>query len=244
AERDARLGFQTAEARNAYYLAFEDRFRGSASVIRQRLEVYDALVEQLPREASDLAIDLGAGRGEWLDLLRDHGLRGIGIDVNARMVAACREKRHEAHESDALEFLESLDDDSVVMVTGFHLIEHLSFDYLVSLVDQTLRVLVPGGVALFETPNPENVFTSSCYFHMDFTHVRPIPPASSQFLLEQRGFSDVEILRQNVLRIEEPQIHNIEAEHPLASRLNPAIDILNQRFLDAPDYAVLGHKAT
>ena len=240
--REARLGFPTPEARNTYYLAFEDRFRGSAEVIRQRLEVYAPRIDALSRETSDLAIDLGAGRGEWLDLLTDHGFRAIGVDLNARMVEACRERGHEAIVEDALDFLERQEDDSAVLISSFHLIEHLSFEYLVSLVDETLRVLCPGGIALFETPNPENVFTSSCYFHMDFTHVRPIPPESARFLLEQRGFSDVEILPQDVLRIEQPPIEPVDAEHPLASRLNPALEMLNKRFLGSPDYAVLGRK--
>lgn len=175
-------------------------------------------------------VDLGCGRGEWLELLRDEGLRARGVDLNRVSVAGCREMGLEIVETDTLSYLRSIPDIAVGAVTGFHIIEHLPFDVLLALLDETHRVLRPGGLAIFETPNPQNVIVGSCTFYLDPTHRNPLPAGLMQFLMEMRGFSGVEVVCLHPYS-EEVRVHGSN----LAERFN-------DNFYGPQDYAVLGHK--
>ncbi|MEO8508166.1 MAG: methyltransferase domain-containing protein, partial [Betaproteobacteria bacterium] len=141
-----------------FYVDFEDRFRGSMDEIRDRVATYLPAVraagagdEQAP------VLDIGCGRGEWIALLRDSGLIARGVDINEITVRECRDAGLDVIEADALEYLFGLEDGSLGAVTGMHVVEHLPFERLLFLLDEVLRVLRPGGIAIFETPNPENV---------------------------------------------------------------------------------------
>lgn len=175
------------------YVDFELRFRGS------RDEVMALQRDALPFVA-DLAgspyplLDLGCGRGEWLELLGGLGIRAYGVDSNGEMIAEVQSRGLEGVLGDAIEHLEALAPSSVQAVTGFHLAEHLSLSDLGRLVDAALVALRPGGLLLLETPNPTNLTVGAASFYLDPTHVRPLHPLFLSFLLESRGFSDVETL--------------------------------------------------
>jgi len=145
------------------------------------------------------------------------------------MVQQCRDRGFDVQESDALEYLKKLDPNSLGVITGFHIIEHLPLRTLISLFDESLRALMPGGMVIFETPNPENIIVGSCNFYYDPTHIRPIPPDVLQFLAETRGFVKTEILRL----------------HPLnfISETDKRIDKIVERFNKELDYSVIGYKA-
>ena len=75
---------------NSFYKAFEDRFRGSKQEIRQRLEVYLPFLEALrPFHRKFTVLDLGCGRGEWLQLLNELKLDAVGIDLVHDMINEC-----------------------------------------------------------------------------------------------------------------------------------------------------------
>ena len=176
-------------------------------------------------------IDLGCGRGEWLNLLREEGLAGKGVDDNYILVEQCGAQGLNVVQGEMLEYLRGLEDGSAGAITGFHIVEHLPLEYLVQTLDETTRVLVPGGVAIFETPNPENILVSSQTFHLDPTHLKPLPCALMQYLVEDRGLSRVEILKLNPY----PDSAQLENDSPVAQRLN--------ELLYGPrDYAVIGYK--
>jgi len=120
-------------------------------------------------------LDIGCGRGEWLELLKENNLNARGLDLNQVMVRMCRDKGLNVEEGEALSFLKSLPDSSLGAVTGFHLIEHYGFEFLVKLLGEILRVLKPGGIVIFETPNPGNILVGSCNFYIDPTHNKPLP---------------------------------------------------------------------
>jgi 2-polyprenyl-3-methyl-5-hydroxy-6-metoxy-1,4-benzoquinol methylase len=183
---------------DAFYLAFEDRFRGTRDEIKNRFEVYVPYIRAVGAGVDAAPVlDLGCGRGEWLELLRDSGLVGRGVDLNGIMVSLCKGKGLSAKEEDAFSSLSLLQDNSLGAITAFHVVEHLLFLDLLRLFTEAYRVLQPGGVAIFETPNPENVFVGSCSFYLDPTHNRPIPPQTLQFIAEQHPFRKIEILRVN-----------------------------------------------
>lgn len=211
-----------------FYRAFEDRYRGSRALIKSRLEVYKPFIEPLKNAMSKaLAIDLGCGRGEWLELCRDIGLDAVGVDLDQGMLEACKELRLNVEHKDAIEYLESLADESAAVVSSFHVVEHIAFSKLQILIRESLRVLRPGGLLILETPNPENIVVAGSSFYLDPTHVRPIPPQLLSFLPEHYGFERVKVLRLQ------------EATELVKTNSLTLLDVLNGV---SPDYAVVARK--
>lgn len=160
-----------------FYRAFEDRHRDSRELIKSRLRVYLPFVEPLCSYYDEAkALDLGCGRGEWLELMQEAGLDAQGVDLDDGMLVACRERNLKVQIGDAVNFLKKLPGTSHVIVTGFHIAEHVPFPYLQILVEESLRVLKPGRLLILETQNPENIVVGATNFFLDPTHQRPIPP--------------------------------------------------------------------
>lgn len=179
-----------------FYRAFEDRYRGSRDLIKSRLSVYLPFVMPLLLHyPSGGAVDVGCGRGEWLEVVGNAGFRAVGVDLDAGMLQACRDLGLSAEQGDAISYLQALPDQSQVVVSAFHVVEHMGFDELRTLVAEALRVLVPGGVLIMETPNPENIIVATRNFYLDPTHQRPIPPDLLTFVPEHAGFFRVKALR-------------------------------------------------
>jgi SAM-dependent methyltransferase/SOS-response transcriptional repressor LexA len=218
---------------DAMYASFEDQFRGTRADIRRRQAIYLPYVREAKAGTANApVIDVGCGRGEWLELLRDEGFVARGVDLNRIFLDGCRDLKLDVSEQDALSFLRELKRDSVGVLTSFHMIEHLDHKILIALLDETLRVLRPGGVAIFETPNPRNVVVGSCNFYLDPTHKRPLPPDLSRYLLEARGFSKVEV----------QDLHPCGEEQMVSEGAQKVRDVLNHMLYSAQDYAVIGRK--
>jgi SAM-dependent methyltransferase/uncharacterized coiled-coil protein SlyX len=226
------------------YVNLENEFRGSRKLVSDRLASYLPLLRETGAGTVDHPIlDLGSGRGEWLELLRNRGLAARGIETNSVAVSNCRTLGLDVTAADALEYLREQPGRSLGMVSAFHLLEHLPFDYVVELLGESLRVLEPGGVALFETPNPENLVVSAKSFHCDPTHRRPLVPELLVFLMQQQGFSRLRIERQTDGRPDD-RLPDLDASDPLADRLNPVIALLNRHFAAPSDFAVIGYRST
>ncbi len=178
------------------YVGFEDQFRGTREDIKERLKEYLPLVRQNAIGTEEYPIlDLGCGRGEWLELLKEEGRTALGVDRNRVMVDLCRERNLEAAEGDALDYLRKAKANSLGAVTGFQFAEHIPPHTLVAILDECLRVLRSRGLIIFETPNPENLFVGAYSFYIDPTHRNPLVPDSLNFLAQQRGFVETKILR-------------------------------------------------
>lgn len=186
ADRGAAEG---ARGLDAMYMSFEDRCRGTRAEIERKLRVYLPNIHKLGSKKEDLSIlDVGCGRGEWLELLREEGYRAGGVDINRAAVQQCRARGLEVAESDVIEYLRGLERGSLDVITGFHLIEHLPFPTLVALFDEALAVLKSGGMIILETPNPTNILVSAYDFYRDPGHIRPLHPDTVNFVAENRGF--------------------------------------------------------
>jgi SAM-dependent methyltransferase len=215
----------------ALYVSFEDHFRGTREDIKERCKVYLPLIKEAGLGTDGMPIlDLGCGRGEWLELLREEGLQARGLDINPILVEECRERGLAIVEGDIIAYLRTLPDASIGGVTGFHVIEHLPFEVLINLLDETVRALKPGGLAIFETPNPQNVLMGSCNFYFDPTHRNPLPSLTMQFLAEARGLCRVEILY-----LHPPEISPVRENTEVAQRFN-------EYFYGPMDYAIVGRR--
>ena len=179
-----------------FYRAFEDKHRGSRKLIKQRLRAYLPFISPLAGLYPALAVlDVGCGRGEWLELLQDHHIPAQGVDTDEGMLAACHERGLSVIHEDGIEHLKTLASHSLLAVTGFHIAEHLPFAVLQAFLVQAQRVLAPGGLLILETPNPENLLVGAANFYIDPTHQRPLPSQLLAFLAEHQGFAPVKVLR-------------------------------------------------
>jgi len=208
------------------YVALEDRFRGARDEIKQGFRDYLPYVKDHAP-----VIDLGCGRGEWVELLVENGIEARGVDTNGLQVEQCRARNLDVAEQDLFEYLQYVPDNAAGAVTGFHIIEHLSFNALTMLLNEVLRVLRPGGVAIFETPNPNNVVVGSNYFYLDPTHRHPLPAELMEFVFKNRGFEKVE-----VLPLHPWESGRVAGQGQLAERFNGY-------FYGPMDYAIVGRKA-
>ena len=212
-----------------FYHAFEDRFRGSRELIKSRLRIYLPFVIPLKAIYDDCrVIDLGCGRGEWLELMVEEGFEAHGVDLDESMLAISNAARLSVVKSDVIEYLQKIQDNSVEIVSGFHIIEHISSDSLQILVKEAFRVLKPGGLLILETPNPENLLVCTTEFYFDPTHNKPIPPKLLYFLAEYNGFARIKLLRMQ--------------ESQSISSLAEDIDVTDIFFAVSPDYAVVAQK--
>jgi len=211
---------------DALYAALEDRFRGRREEIKERFKVYLAHVKD-----SAPVVDLGCGRGEWLEILSEAGIEASGVDTNLIQLEQSRARGLNVSDEDFLTHLQELDDASVGAITGFHIVEHVPLKTLIALLNEALRVLRPGGVVIFETPNPENVLVGSKYFYLDPTHRNPLPSELLEFLLENRGFETIDILNLHPW-----ESARVAGESELTERFNTY-------FYGPMDYAIVGRKA-
>lgn len=208
-----------------FYRAFEDRYRGARDVIKERLRAYAPFLAPLARLApGGAALDLGCGRGEWLELLAEYGLDARGVDLDDAMLAACRERGLKVETADALAALRACPDASLALVSAFHLVEHIAFDQVRALAAEALRALRPGGLLILETPNPENLVVGATSFYLDPSHLRPIPPELLAFTAEHAGYARTRLVRLQ----EDPRLHS-----------NAPLTLLNVLDGASPDYSVV-----
>ena len=175
----------TSDSSSDFYSAFENKYRGSLAVVKERLSIYIPFVLPLFLERPELVwLDIGCGRGEWLKLLTQNGIGCQGVDTHDGFVLACKAQGLQVQQADAIAWLKAQPSQSLLGVSGFHIAEHLPFEALLSLFHEAQRVLVPGGLLILETPNPENLLVGASYFYLDPTHHRPLPRQLLTFMAE------------------------------------------------------------
>jgi 2-polyprenyl-3-methyl-5-hydroxy-6-metoxy-1,4-benzoquinol methylase len=227
------------------YVGFEDRFRGSRSDIRGRLDVYLPLLQS----ARDV-LDVGCGRGELLGLLRSQGVSARGVDANPAMVALCRAEGFDVEESDALSYLERQGDGTVGGLIAIQVVEHFEPGYLGRFLDAAFHKLRPGSPLVLETINPACWMAFfECYIR-DLTHQRPLHPDTLRYLVEASGFGGVDVhFRQPVSEADRLPHVSVPsagaggtAVAELATALNAHADRLNARLFSSMDYAVVARR--
>ena len=209
-------------------------FRGTPADVRSRLAVYAPYAQDaFTAVGGASALDLGCGRGEWLEVLKAADIPASGIDLNGDLVSGCQQRGLDVTEGDILKILRSFPDQSRSVISAFHVLEHISFQDLLEVIDQAVRVLKPGGVAIFETPNPNNLFVSSNNFYLDPTHRHPLPSELLGFLIEARGLCDPKVIP---LSPYPDYFHLKETDCP-------AVRFINEHFYGPQDYGIVARKA-
>jgi len=218
------------------YVCFEDRFRGPREAIRKRQAQYVHFFAG----ARDV-LDLGCGRGEFLDLLREHGIPARGLDLNHEMVELCRGRGLDVVEAEALAYLQALPGESLGGIFAAQVVEHLAPGTLLRLLDEAHRCLRPGGRMLLETINVGcwTAFFSS--YLRDITHVRPLHPDTLSLLVTASGFQNVRV--QFSSPYPEPlKLPRLDGDDAVARVINTHADTLNRLMFTDMDYAVIGDR--
>jgi SAM-dependent methyltransferase len=223
------------------YVGFEDQFRGSREAIRARLESY------LPFfvGATDV-LDIGCGRGEFLELLAGAGVRARGIDVNHEMAELCRARGLDVTEADAVGYLTTLPDASLGGIFAAQVVEHLQPGYLLQFLELAFHKLRPGGRVVLETLNPACWVAFFDSYIRDITHVWPLHPETLKYLVLASGFTRADLEYRSPVA---PQDRLQAIALPggadgqladLAEAFNANVEKLNARLFTHLDYAVIG----
>jgi SAM-dependent methyltransferase len=241
-----------APALDAYkYVGFENAFRGSQDTIRERLESYLPYFDG----AADV-LDVGCGRGEFLDLLNARGIAARGLDLNHEMVEVCRARGLEVAEADVVSYLESLPDASLGGLFAAQVVEHLQPGYLLRFLELAFHKLRPGAPIVLETLNPACWTAFFDSFIRDITHVWPLHPDTLNYLVLASGFAAGRIeyrspvaaqdRLQPVARLRGGAASAGQAASDdlgdLAETFNANVEKLNARLFTFLDYAIVGRR--
>jgi len=217
------------------YAGFENRFRGYEEEVKKQQANYLPYFKKKGK-----VLDLGCGRGEFLELLEKNGIKSVGIDINDQMIDICLEKGLNCHKGDILEKLAEYDDGSLSGIFLSQVIEHLPPSYLKRLVELAYFKLSPSSYLVLETINPVSVFSLVQIYFLDLSHQQPIHPQAIKFLMESMGFREVEIKYSSP--IEEERLQELPGADETSSVLNQNIDKLNKLLYAPSNYAAIGKK--
>lgn len=233
----ARAAVDAAES--SAYGAFENRFRRSDEALASRFAKYAADFSKTP--SASFVLDLGCGRGEFLQALSKAGLRGRGVEGSASAAAACQAAGLDVVRGDLVEFLKTVESGSVGGVFAAQVAEHLPPPVLQALLVEAHRVLTKDGLLILETVNPRSVTGLLEVFNRDLTHQKPLHPETLSFLASAAGFADV---RVEMLSPVEPlsQLRRIDGSSALPAAVTEAfnenVDRLNALLYGSLEYAL------
>ena len=224
------------------YLAFYSQFRSPPDELKKHQSIF----VDYYAGCRDV-LDIGCGRGEFLELLRKRGIGARGVDTDPDMVSLCRSHGLDVRQIDAAEYLESLSPDSIDGVFMDDVIEHLEADYMLRLLKLIGSRMAAGGRLVVKTINPMSLSTFADYY-IDVTHVRAIHPAALKVMIESEGFDDLEVRflarvpdRERLQKFElSPGLG--DRERRMAETYNRNIDLLNGLLFGPEDYAIIGKR--
>ena len=217
------------------YFAFEDLYRGDEDAIRQRQQEY--LQYFCGR---DNVVDIGCGRGEFLEVLRDNNISARGVELGLDQYLLCREKGLDVVQQDLFSFLESLPDESLGGLFSAQVIEHLTASDQLRYVALAYRKTRPGSPVIFETINAQCVYAVMRNFFLDPTHVRPVHPETLKFAMESMQFKDVELRFSAPVWDKQIPPLKLNGDTPQLAEFNRAVAELNKLIFGDQDYAAIG----
>lgn len=238
--RDINTYIQETEAKknkslDIDYFDFENYFRGPRETIMKWQEVY------LPYfEGRKNVLDLGCGRGEFLELMTKHGIDATGVDLYGKAIDYCKGLGLRAECTDCIQYLGA--QEKVGGIFASQLIEHLATEDMVQLLRLAYQKLEDGAYLILETPNPMclSIFTHA--FYIDPSHNKPVHPLTVKYILERAGYREVNLIFPEVSRypeaipmLEGDGVKNLDA-------FNEAIKKLNETVYGCQDYAIIAKK--
>jgi O-antigen chain-terminating methyltransferase len=222
------------------YVAFEDQFRGDKAEIRRRVEDYVPIFA-----GASNVVDVGCGRGELLDALREKGISARGVDVSPAMVEMCRARGFDVELGDALEYVRRQPDASVGGLIAIQVVEHFAPAYLTRFLEAAFHAMRPGGKLVLETINPACWMAFFETYIRDLTHRQPLHPETLRHLVQASGFSSVDVqYRAPVSAADRLERAAAGTALPpdvaaVVAAVNDHADKLNARLFSSMDYVVV-----
>ncbi|TET24883.1 MAG: class I SAM-dependent methyltransferase [Candidatus Aminicenantes bacterium] len=217
------------------YAGFENRYRGSEQEIKKQQASYVSYFKK-----GGKVLDLGCGRGEFIEILEENGIEAEGIDINGQMIEICRDKGLNCQKADILKKLAEYEDGTLGGIFSSQVIEHLSPSYLRRMIELAYFKLSPASHIVLETINSASVFSLVQIYFLDLSHQKPVHPQTLKFLLESTGFEKVEI--KYSFPLEKEKLQDLPGSDEFTSILNQNIDNLNKLLYAPPNYAAIGLK--
>ncbi len=230
------------------YLLLENRYRGSEELIKNRLQAYLEVIKKNIEDKLLLSkpfIEIGSGRGEFLEILKLNNITSLGLEPDSGMYEYSKSKGLDVVKSDVLSYLNTLEDNSISGVTAFQVIEHLPLDYFKKLLSELKRTIIKDGIVIFETINTAQVLPLCNNYFRDPTHQPPMHPDTVKFIIENSGLKVIdtiysssypkEVILQKIQEQEEFPFRYKE----LVSQINERINSLNTILYGDQDYAVV-----
>ena len=225
------------------YTRHQEAFRGPSELVEKRQRFY----LEFFRDHSPV-LDIGCGRGEFIQLLKENGVESCGLDINEKMVEICRDKGLDVVRGDLQSYFQKAEPGSLGGIFCAQVVEHISFDEIKALFRDAYSALKSDGLLVVETINPESVFALTRYFYLDPTHVSPIPPQLLKFYAQACGFKDVSIKMLSEAP-ESDRLYPVDLESvaPAAiqnafERLNRDMERINNILFDHYEYAIVARK--
>ena len=231
------------------YAAFEEAFRGSQGAIGDRLAPYVDIFAN----ATDV-LDVGCGRGEFLELLQAKGVTARGVDLNYEMVELCRARGLDVSHGDLLSHLRTLPGGSLGGLFAAQVVEHLTPDYLLAFLSEAQRVMRSGAPLVLETINVASWYAFFQSYIRDITHATPLHPDTLKYLVIASGFANADVefrvpvaeadqLQRAPEIVRRPTGEDRDAIITLARTLDQNVDVLNRLMFASLDYAVTARRA-
>jgi len=220
---------------DAQYAGFENRFRGLDEQVKEQQKDYIPYFKD-----ADTVLDLGCGRGEFLELLQQNGIKARGIDTNDQMIEICKEKGLNCEKADILQALAAHKDSSLGGIFSSQVVEHLPPSYLKRMIEIAYHKLSSSGCIIIETVNPLSVFSLVQIYFLDLSHRQPVHPQALNFLLKSAGFEDIQIKYSAPLGNEKLKL--LPEKDDNTSLLNENFDKINNLLYAPSNYAAVAVK--
>lgn len=212
------------------YFDFENYFRGSRDLIKKRQLEYLVYLKNCNK-----VLDIGCGRGEFLEIMKENNISAVGVDTYGPFVEYCSEKGLSAVCMDGIEYLSK--EQGIDGIFAGQVIEHLTIGQIVSLINTAYDKLPNDGVLIMETPNPKSLSIYVNAFYLDPSHIKPVHPETMKYLLRNAGFKNVDIVYTETSR-PDINIPPIQGEE----EFNNAMNKVQQMLFGSQDYAVIARK--
>lgn len=241
-EIDVMIGENKSTLLENNYLSFENKFRGPEDTIKKNQK---HLVKYFIGKTD--VLDIGCGRGEFLEVLADEKIKATGIDSNPVMIDKCNSKGLSAVKQDALEYLKNIENNKLGGIFCGQVVQHLNINYLTSFLETCYRKLQPGAHVVIETPNPLSLIATAS-FSRDITHNKILHADTLIFILEHAGFTNSELKFISPItkdqKLEKLSVAENEANNKANNlrTLNSNIEKLNKIVYGDQDYIVAARK--
>jgi 2-polyprenyl-3-methyl-5-hydroxy-6-metoxy-1,4-benzoquinol methylase len=149
-----------------------------------------------PKDKTTKILDLACGYGIFLHTCNKLKYTNYeGVDISEKYLKYAKENLElsNIYHSDIFDYLDSKQDSSYDIITGFNIIEHVKKEKVEQLLNLIYSKLKPRGFFLMEVPNAESplgIYT----LYSDLTHELAFSDNIIYNLLDIIGFEKIEIL--------------------------------------------------